>query len=94
MPEEAISAIAYNHPHANNNGFKINNLHLRGLGNHIDAQRSLGSQIGSQQTSVSQVQSSPPNSMYCNQQQQQQQQRQVNVNTSLPYMDNHPMLHT
>ncbi|XP_060570604.1 myelin regulatory factor-like isoform X3 [Ruditapes philippinarum] len=85
MPEEAISAIAYNHPHPNSNGFKINNLHLRGLGSHL----------GTQQTTVSQVQSSPPNSMYCNQQQQQQQQqRQTNMNTSLPYMDNHPILHT
>ncbi|XP_045177202.2 myelin regulatory factor-like isoform X3 [Mercenaria mercenaria] len=82
LPEEAISAIAYNHPHSNGNGFKINNLHLRGL----------GSQLGPQQTSISQTQaqSSPPNSMYCSQ----QQQRQPNINTSLPYMDNHPMLHT
>lgn len=84
MPEEAISAIAYNHPHTNGNGFKINNIHLRGL----------GSQLGSQQPSISQgqgqAQGSPPSSMYCNQ----QQQRQQNMNTSLPYMDVHPMLHT
>ena len=80
MPEEAIPAIAYNHPHTNGNGFKINNIHLRGL----------TSQMGLQQTNISQTQaqSSPPNSMYCNQGQQRQ------VNTALPYMDNHPMLNT
>ena len=31
MPEEAIPAIAYNHPSHGGNGFRINHMHLRGL---------------------------------------------------------------
>ena len=89
MPEEAISAIAYNHPHSHSNGgsngFRINNLHLRGL----------APQSSVQQTS--QAQSQPlqtPTSMYCDQQQQQlQQQQQQRQNGNMPYLDNH-MLHT
>lgn len=85
IPEDAIQAIAYNHPHPASNGFKINNLHLRGL--------------GAQQPSISQSvthhthNTSPGSGVGYNGQQQQQQQRQ-HISTTIPYVENHPMLHT
>ncbi|KAL4224813.1 hypothetical protein ACF0H5_015509 [Mactra antiquata] len=83
LPEDTIPAIAYSQPHSNPNGFRINNIHLRGLG-------SSGAQIPNH--SPEQIQGTPPNSIYCS---QQNQQRQTNINTSIPYsVDNHSMLHT
>ena len=84
LPEE----LTYTNPHpGGGNGFKINNIHLRGL-----AQPPVTQPPAMTQSSGQHI----PTSMYCSQQQQQQQQQQQHlpVSNGLHYVDNNHLMHT